>query len=183
MYWGKFELNSVGHWPSRSRFRQPWSSWYTGIYHLFTNKILVDLVDKENMLLKRPGWWGHQNTCVPFWWPTFKMQLCQAFQKWEYITSTILTCFRSYLASMRRDDTKISWDSVSTFDLHKITSNYLLCIDTTFFSITHNQGLLQNQNVLELSFCVRDTVFFFYIRTWGTRFLKDSMILELLASW
>ncbi len=84
---------------------------------------------------------------------------------------------------MRRDDTKISWDSVSTFDLHKITSNYLLCIDTTFFSITHNQGLLQNQNVLELSFCVRDTVFFFYIRTWGTRFLKDSMILELLASW
>jgi len=57
--------------------------------------------------------------------------------------------FRSYLHSMCRDDTKVSWDSVSTFDLHKISSDYLLSIDVLFLSITHNQGLLQNQNVLK----------------------------------
>ncbi len=39
---------------------------------------------------------------------------------------------------MRRDDTEISWDSVSTFDLHKITSNYLHSVDDLFLSITHN---------------------------------------------
>lgn len=62
--------------------------------------------------------------------------------------------YTSYLAPMCRDNTQVSWDSVSTFDLHQITSDYLLCIDALLFPITHNQGLLHYQNKFQLTYNV-----------------------------
>lgn len=100
----------------------------------------------------------------------------------------------THLAAMGRDDAKVSWNPVPTLDLHQVADHHLLGIHLHLLAFPDHKGLLgvRQMSALELpllgvpghsppghvllSPC-------WALLTWGTMFLKDSMILELLASW
>ena len=51
----------------------------------------------------------------------------------------------SHLAAVGGDDSQISRDPVSTFNLHQITNHHLFGIDVLLLAITDDQGLLQDE--------------------------------------
>lgn len=48
----------------------------------------------------------------------------------------------AHLAAMRRDDTEVSRDPVSSFHLHQVSCHHLFGIDLHLLSLTDHQGLL-----------------------------------------
>lgn len=52
-----------------------------------------------------------------------------------------------YLASLTRDDTNISRDSVSSFNFHQVAHYQFIGIDLVFLAITDHNGLLFGSEV------------------------------------
>lgn len=129
----------------------------------------------------------------------------------EVCVCVCMYCVCVYLAAMGRNHTKVGRDSVSSFHFKQISKHHFFSVDLDLFTFPDHQSLLQGHikdggsthrtrfrewtPIRKWEIWGGESALFHphtyvgvsfgskYMFTWGTIFLKDSMILELLASW